>query len=83
MKISIWFFPLLASWCLLAANPVAAQTYPSKPIRFIVPVAAGSGFDVTARMISERLARKFGQPVLVENQPGAGTTLGLATVARG
>ena len=70
------------AWCVGVAGHAGAQTYPGKTIRFIVPVAAGSGFDVTARMISERLARKLGQPVVVENQPGAGTTLGLATVAR-
>ncbi len=70
------------AWCVGLAGQAGAQTYPGKTIRFIVPVAAGSGFDVTARMISERLARKLGQPVVVENQPGAGTTLGLATVAR-
>ncbi|MFM9968008.1 MAG: Bug family tripartite tricarboxylate transporter substrate binding protein [Burkholderiales bacterium] len=75
-----WITVLFA--CVVAVKPLAAQNYPNKAIRFIVPVAAGSGFDVTARMISERLAKKFGQPVLVENQPGAGTTLGLATVAR-
>ena len=82
MKTSDWFSGFLVALCFAAANHVAAQNYPGKAIRFIVPVAAGSGFDVTARMISERLAKKFGQPVLVENQPGAGTTLGLATVAR-
>lgn len=63
-------------------QPVSAQTYPSKPVRFIVPVGAGSGFDATARLIADRLTRKLGQPFVVENQPGGGTTLGLATVVR-
>lgn len=60
----------------------AAQGYPSRPIRFIVPVATGSGFDLTARMIGERLAKKFGQPVVVQNLPGAGTTLGVGVLAK-
>ena len=82
MKKINWLAALGFAWCVGVAGHAGAQTYPGKTIRFIVPVAAGSGFDVTARMISERLARKLGQPVVVENQPGAGTTLGLATVAR-
>jgi len=61
---------------------VAAQGYPARPVRIIVPVAAASGFDVTARLIAERLQQKLGQPFVVENQPGAGTTLGVGTVAR-
>ena len=71
----------LAALCAGGIDSAAAQPYPSRAIRFIVPVAAGAGFDVTARMIAERLAKKFGQPVVVENQPGAGTTLGVGTVA--
>ena len=59
-----------------------AQSWPSRTIRFIVPVAAGSGFDINSRMIAERLAKKFGQPVVVENQPGAGTALGVGTIAK-
>jgi tripartite-type tricarboxylate transporter receptor subunit TctC len=75
-------FFALAILCTGLAASAQAQSYPSKPVRFIVPVAAGSGFDVAARLIGERLAKKFGQPVVVENQPGAGTTLGVASVAR-
>ena len=71
----------LAALCAGGIDSATAQPYPSRAIRFIVPVAAGAGFDVTARMIAERLAKKFGQPVVVENQPGAGTTLGVGTVA--
>jgi tripartite-type tricarboxylate transporter receptor subunit TctC len=72
----------LAILCTGLAASAQAQSYPSKPVRFIVPVAAGSGFDVAARLIGERMAKKFGHPVVVENQPGAGTTLGVASVAR-
>lgn len=72
----------LASALLVLVGTAAAQPYPTRPVRLIVPVAAASGFDVTARLIGERLAIKLGQPFVVENQPGGGTTLGVATVAR-
>ena len=72
----------LTTCLLILAGAAAAQTYPTRPVRLIVPVAAGSGFDVTARLIGERLAQKLGQPFVVENQPGGGTTLGVATVAQ-
>ncbi|MSQ72123.1 MAG: tripartite tricarboxylate transporter substrate binding protein [Betaproteobacteria bacterium] len=67
---------------LLPPGSALAQTYPTRPIRFIVPVAAGSTFDTSTRLIGEKLAQRLGQPVVVENQPGAGTALGLATVAK-
>ena len=73
----------IIAWMVsLLSNSAIAQTYPSRPVRFIVPVAAGSGFDVTARLIAERLGAKLGQPFVVDNQPGAGTTLGVGTIAR-
>lgn len=56
-----------------AAN---AQTFPSKPIRFVVPFAAGGNADVTARIVGEGMTRKVGQPVMVDNRPGAGGVVG-------
>jgi len=67
---------------VLQALAVSAQTYPQRAVRIIVPVGAGSGFDVTARLIAERLAQKTGQAFVVENQPGAGTTRGPGTLVR-
>src|SRR5437016_2824167 len=61
---------------------VLAQAYPSKPIHVIVPFAAGSATDVAARLIGERLNAAWGQPVLVENRPGAGGTIGIAQTAK-
>lgn len=63
--------------------PAAAQpAYPSKPIHVIVPFTAGSGTDILGRAIGEAISKSLGQPVIVENKPGAGGTLGAAQVAR-
>ena len=61
--------------CVLALATVtshaAAQSYPTRPVKIVVPLAAGSATDVLARVIAEKLQATWGQPVLVENQPGA------------
>ncbi|KRC73094.1 Tripartite tricarboxylate transporter family receptor [compost metagenome] len=59
----------------------AASAYPDKPIRLIVPYAAGGGTDTAARMIARKLAPLLGQPVVVENKPGGATQIGTAYVA--
>jgi tripartite-type tricarboxylate transporter receptor subunit TctC len=66
----------------LAAPALAQSRYPSRPIRVIVPFAAGGVIDVVARIVTEPLPRVLGQPVVVENQPGAGSTIGARSVAR-
>ena len=60
----------LVSALVLAAEPTAAQTWPQRPVRFIVTLGAGSGVDIGTRLIADRLARRWGQPVVVENRPG-------------
>jgi tripartite-type tricarboxylate transporter receptor subunit TctC len=71
---------LLAAALLSAA--AQAQEYPSRPMRFIVPFPPGGSSDLIARAIAPRLAEKMGQPVLVENRPGAGGMIGVDMVAK-
>jgi tripartite-type tricarboxylate transporter receptor subunit TctC len=61
---------------------VRGDEYPSRPIRFVVPYAAGTTVDIRARQVAERIAGPLGQSVVVENRPGAGGTLGAAQVAK-
>lgn len=63
---------LIAAVLLVAMAPVAAQSYPAKPIRFIVPFAPGGSSDIQARIIGQKLVEAWGQPVIVENRGGAG-----------
>jgi tripartite-type tricarboxylate transporter receptor subunit TctC len=66
----------------LFASGLGAQSYPDRPVRFIVGYSPGGGTDLTARIVAERLAPKLGQPVLVENRPGAGSNIAGAFVAK-
>ena len=62
--------------------PVAAQTYPSKPVRLIVPFAPGGFTDVVARILGQRLSVSMGQQFIIENKAGAGSTIGTDFVAK-
>jgi tripartite-type tricarboxylate transporter receptor subunit TctC len=75
---------LLTACALLVslAAPTAAQEWPAHPIRLIVSFGPGGGADIVGRIVAEGLAPKLGQPVVVENRPGAGGTLGNEAVAR-
>ncbi|MBL8378086.1 MAG: tripartite tricarboxylate transporter substrate binding protein [Burkholderiales bacterium] len=73
---------LVAVLALLAAGGAAAQGWPSKPVRIIVPYTAGGAADFTARLIAQRAAETWGQQVLVENRGGAGGNLGMEATAK-
>src|SRR5258707_903363 len=75
----------IAVACVLAgglAAPAPAQDWPQKTIRLIVPFGPGGGADIIGRIIAQSLQEKLGQPVVIENRPGAGGTLGNEAVAR-
>jgi tripartite-type tricarboxylate transporter receptor subunit TctC len=69
---------VVSGWSLCAA---AAQDYPAKPIKMIVPFIPGSPVDVLARLVSNHLSPRLGQPIVLENKPGAGTTIGTKIAA--
>jgi tripartite-type tricarboxylate transporter receptor subunit TctC len=78
-------FPRLPLALVVLLAPLAAiaqSNWPDKPIRIIVPFTAGSGTDIIARTIAEPMSRSLGQPIVIENRPGAGGTLGAAQVAK-
>src|SRR6185436_8531807 len=66
----------------LLASTVNAQTYPSRPITAIIPFAGGSASDVVSRIMLERMSKSMGQPIIVENRPGAGGNSGTQAAAR-
>ncbi|HEY7742599.1 MAG TPA: tripartite tricarboxylate transporter substrate binding protein [Burkholderiales bacterium] len=67
---------------LLVALPAASQQYPTRPVRVIVPFAAGGNTDITARAIGAKLSEVFGQQIVVENRPGGATNIGSELVAK-
>ncbi len=74
-------FVLLLAACVLASQ-AAAQSWPAKPVRLVVPLSAGGFADVPARLLAPRLSTQLGRQVYVENRPGAGGTLGTDHVAK-
>jgi tripartite-type tricarboxylate transporter receptor subunit TctC len=70
------------AFLLAAPLPAAAQAYPVKPVRVVVPYAAGGNTDIVARALATRLSGVFGQQVLVDNRPGGGTNIGATFVAK-
>src|SRR5437773_7432497 len=71
----------LIGLCALWASFAGAQAWPTKPVKIIVPFTAGSATDILARTFGQKLSEYWGQPVVIENHPGAGGTIGTGIVA--
>ena len=78
----IGLFCALVMTALVAASGASAQSYPSRPVRVIVPFPAGGAVDVLARMVGTKLSESLGQPVIIENKPGAGGNIASDLVAK-
>ena len=78
----MWTRMALGIACSLTLMLQSSQDYPTKPVRVIEPFGAGGGPDVVARAVSPKLSELWGQPVTVENHPGAGSTAAPALVAK-
>ena len=76
------FIYLLFGLLGLLAGSVSAQTYPTKPVKIVVPSAPGGGTDIVARLLAQSFSKALGQNFIVENKPGAGNLIGIETVAR-
>jgi tripartite-type tricarboxylate transporter receptor subunit TctC len=77
-----WFAAIALAIPLAPAAAQDAQTFPSRPIRIIVPFPAGGPTDINARIIAQRMSEDFKQPVVVENRPGGNTAIGAQAVAK-
>jgi tripartite-type tricarboxylate transporter receptor subunit TctC len=82
MILKHWSARTLVALAVLAGANVSAQIFPTKPVSIVVPYPAGGATDVVARLIAQRLSVAWGQPVVVNNKPGAGTVLGAESVAK-
>ena len=82
MNLSKLCASVLVTFGVLSGTQAFAQAYPTKPVTIVVPYAAGGATDVIARMVGQKLSDKWGQPVIVNNRPGAGTAIGAESVVR-
>jgi tripartite-type tricarboxylate transporter receptor subunit TctC len=78
LGVSLWVLAVLAA----VATPAQAQQYPSRAVTVVVPFAAGGGSDLLARLVTQKLEARLGKPFIIENRPGAGTTLAAMQVVR-
>jgi tripartite-type tricarboxylate transporter receptor subunit TctC len=78
----IFSMMVLATVAAIGSAPVMAQPYPSKPVKLIVPYPPGGNTDIVARMYSQKLSERLGQPVVVDNRGGAAGAIGMAVAAK-
>jgi tripartite-type tricarboxylate transporter receptor subunit TctC len=78
LNVARWVGVLLVS--MAAVTAAAADTFPSRPIRIVVPSAAGGALDITTRLVAQKMGEKLGQTVIVDNRPGGDTLLGTRMV---
>ncbi len=76
-----WLIPVLGMILAVAGGTASAQSWPTKPIRLIIGFPPGGGADTVARPVADALSQELGQPVIVDNKPGGGTTIAATTVA--
>jgi tripartite-type tricarboxylate transporter receptor subunit TctC len=75
----ILVFSLVAA---LASGPVLSQAHPARPIKLVVPFPPGGTAELAGRLLAQEMSKGLGQPVLVENRPGGGSTIGIGLVAK-
>jgi tripartite-type tricarboxylate transporter receptor subunit TctC len=81
-KSALRFMLLIAGLCVGSSGPAWSQSYPAKPVRFVIPYGAGGAADIVARLLGPRLSERFGQQVIIDNRPGAGAIIGTEIAAR-
>src|ERR1700712_2318086 len=82
MKLNRWWAIAFSAVLTLSTNYASAQSYPNRPITVVMPFAGGSASDVVSRILFNKMATILGQPIIVENKPGAGGNLGTAMAAK-
>ena len=75
-------FGLIAASAFAQTPDFGAQSYPNRPVRLVVPFPAGGPTDILARVVAQQMSEVWGQPVVIENQPGADTAIAAARVAK-
>lgn len=73
---------LIGALCIVASGAAPAQSYPSKPVRFVIPYGVGGAADIVARLLGPRLSERLGQQVIIDNRPGAGAIIGTEIAAK-
>jgi len=81
-RLSLAFTHTLLMVLAWTAIPAAAQVFPNKPLKVVVPQPPGGGFDFVGRLLADRLSKQLAQPVVVENRPGSGTLIGTDVAAK-